>query len=243
MRFVTIPESSSDFVPLQRLPLIQRNPVGQPRYYWNERRPDLRYSSITSILSATQSEATKMALRRWKAKIIAEGGDPDETRDQAAKRGSQIHDWFEQFLNRESPEIPEHIAPWCENIIKAPLWKHLDHVVCTEHQVCSDEGIVPFAGTLDALVKLNGEFCLLDLKTKAPGKAKPTKQISDEAMTQMQAYRICLAENYGIQVDRFLALYVFPDQAAHPVAAFGKELERHESHWTQRIQAFALLNP
>jgi len=27
------------------------------------------------------------------------------------------------------------------------------------------------------------------------------------------------------------------------VAASGAELERHESHWTQRIQAFSLLNP
>jgi hypothetical protein len=243
VKLVTITESECGFVPLQRLPLIQRNPVGQPRYYWNEARPDLKYSSITSILSATQSEATKMALRRWRAKIISEGGDPDETRDQAARRGSLIHDWFEQFLLRQDPAIPEGIAPWCERIKAAPLWKHLDHVVCTEHQVCSDEGVVPFAGTLDALVKLNGEFVLMDLKTKAENKAKPTKQISDEAMCQMQAYRLCLAENYGVQVDRFLALYVFPDQPAFPVAAGGKELERHETHWTQRVSAFSLLNP
>jgi len=243
VKFVILQETCSDRLPLQRLPLIQRNPVGQSRYYWNEARPDLRYASITSILSATQSEATKMALRRWKAKIIADGGDPDETRDQAAKRGSAIHDWFEKFLLTESPEIPEAIAPWCERIISAPIWKALDHVVCTEHQVCSDEGIVPFAGTLDALLKLNGEFVLFDLKTKAPNKAKPTKQISDEAMCQMQAYRQCLSENYGIQVNRFMALYVFPDQPAFPVAAAGTELERHETHWTQRIQAYALQNP
>ena len=87
MKLVTITESNGYGMPLQRLPLIQRNPVGQPRYYWNEARPDLKYTSITSILSATQSENTKHALRRWKQKIIAEGGDPDETRDQAARRG------------------------------------------------------------------------------------------------------------------------------------------------------------
>ena len=243
MRLVTIQESNGELVPLQRLPLIQRNPVGQPRYYWNEARPELKYTSITSILSATQSENTKFALRRWKQKIISEGGDPDETRDQAARRGSMIHDWFEQFLHHQAPEPPESIAPWCERIKASPIWKHLDHVVCTEHQVCSDEGEVPFAGTLDALIKLNGQFTLLDLKTKAENKAKPSKQISDEAMCQMQAYRLCLAENYGIQVDRFLAFYVFPDQHPHPVAAFGDDLKRHESHWTQRIQAFSLLNP
>lgn len=240
---VTIHESSSELLPLQRLPLIQRNPVGQPRFYWNEARPHLRYASITSVLSATQSEATKQALRRWRHKIIQEGGDPDETRDQAARRGAAIHDWFEQFLLKQNPEMPEAIAPWCQNLLKSPLWNSLDHVVCTEHQVCSDEGIVPFAGTLDALVKLNGEFCLLDLKTKAPNKAKPTKQISDEAMCQLQAYRLCLAENYGIQVQRFIALYAFPDQPAYPVAAAGDDLKRHETHWTQRITAYSLQNP
>ena len=78
-----------------------------------------------------------------------------------------------------------------------------DHVICTEHRVCSDEGDVPFAGTLDGLFKIRRG--LVDLKTKVEGKAKPTmKQISNEAMCQLQAYRICLQENYGIHVDRLL---------------------------------------
>lgn len=228
-------------VPLQPLPLIQRNPAGQARYYFNEQKPDLKYSSVTSILSATQSDATRYALKRWKAKIIAEGGDPEETRNEAARRGSRIHDWFEGFLQGQNPDIPDDISAWCHHLLRSDLWKHLDHVVCTEHQVCSDEGLVPFAGTLDALIKINGEFCLLDLKTKAPNKAKPSKQISDEAMCQLQAYRLGLAENYGIQVTRFLALYAFPDQPAFPVGASADELKRHETHWTKRIEAYDLI--
>jgi hypothetical protein len=228
-------------VPLQPLPLIQRNPAGQARYYFNEHKPDLKYSSVTSILSATQSDATRYALKHWKAKIIAEGGDPEETRNEAARRGSRIHDWFEGFLQGQDPDIPDDIAAWCHHLLRSDLWKHVDHVVCTEHQVCSDEGLVPFAGTLDALIKINGEFCLLDLKTKAPNKAKPSKQISDEAMCQLQAYRLALAENYGIQVTRFLALYAFPDQPAYPVGAAGDELLRHETHWTKRIEAYDLI--
>ena len=228
-------------VPLQPLPLIQRNPAGQARYYFNEDKPDIKYSSVTSILSATQSASTRYALKRWKAKILAEGGDPEETRNEAARRGSRIHDWFEQFLLCQDPTIPDDIAPWCEHLLRCDLWKYLDHVVCTEHQVCSDEHLVPFAGTLDALIKLNGEFCLLDLKTKAPRKSKPAKQISDEAMCQLQAYRLGLKENYGIQVDRFLALYAFPDQPCHPVGAAGAELERHEIHWTNRMQAYDMV--
>tara|TARA_R110000782_G_scaffold45354_2_gene100797 strand:+ start:211 stop:939 length:729 start_codon:yes stop_codon:yes gene_type:complete len=228
-------------VPLQPLPLLQRNPKGQARYYFNEAKPHYKYSSVTSILSATQSDATSYALRRWKAKIIAEGGDPDESRNEAARRGTRIHDWFELFLQGHDPAIPDEIAPWCERLVSCSLWKRLDHVVCTEHQVCSDEGLVPFAGTLDALIKINGEFCLFDLKTKASNKAKPSKQISNEAMCQLQAYRLGLAENYGIQVNRFIALYAFPDQAAYPVAASGDELKQHETHWTKRVAAYDLI--
>ena len=94
---------------------------------------------------------------------------------------------------------------------------------------------------MDALIKINGEFCLLDLKTKAPRKAKPAKQISNEAMCQLQAYRLGLKENYGIQVDRFLALYAFPDQPAYPVGAAGDELKQHEIHWTKRMQAYDMV--
>ena len=229
-------------MPLQPLPLIQRNPKGGARYYFNEHKPFIRYSSVTSILSATQSNATKYALKKWRAKLIAEGKDPEESRLEAARRGSRIHDWFEGFLNGLDPAMPEDIQPWCERLKKSVLWSALDHVICTEHQVCSDEGIVPFAGTLDALIKLKtGEIVLLDLKTKAANKGKPSKQISNEAMCQCQAYRLALKENYGIAVDRFIALYAFPDQPPVPVGSAGKDLAKHETHWQNRVEAYQMI--
>ena len=229
-------------VPLEPLPLLQRNPPGRQRYYFNEQKPSIRYASVTSILSATQSDATRYALKKWKAKLLAEGKDPEVSRLEAARRGSRIHDWFEQWILGHDPEIPEDIAPWCSRLAASALWKKLDHVICTEHRVCSDEGVVPFAGTLDGLFKIAGQICLFDLKTKAEGKAKPTKQISNEAMCQLQAYRICLRENYGIHVDRFIALYAFPDKAPFPVAAAGEQLKEHEAHWHKRCQAYQLIN-
>ena len=60
-------------------------------------------------------------------------------------------------------------------------------------------------------------------------------------MCQLQAYRLGLKENYGIQVDRFLALYAFPDQPAFPVGAAGDELKQHETHWTKRLEAYDLI--
>jgi len=230
----------TDLKGLSELPLVQCNPADGPRFYFNECNSHLKYSSVTSILSATQSSSSKFALKAWKDKILADGEDPDEIRDDAARRGSQIHDWLELFLQAKDPAIPEEIASYCGHLVSCGLWKHLDQVVCTEHKVCSDQGLVPFAGTLDALLVINGKLCLFDLKTKAAGKGKPSKAVINEAMCQLQAYRLGLAENYGMEITRFMALYAFPDRPPCIVTASDKELEQHEVHWAKRVKAYSL---
>ena len=81
---------------------------------------------------------------------------------------------------------------------------NIDDVICTEQRVCSDKNIIPFAGTFDALLKINGQTVLFDLKTKNANKSVPTGELTNEALCQMQAYRICLKENHGIEVNRFI---------------------------------------
>jgi len=112
-------------------------------------------------------------------------------------------------------------------------------VICTEQRVCSDKNIIPFAGTFDALLKINGQTVLFDLKTKNANKSVPTGELSNEALCQMQAYRICLKENHGIEVNRFIALYVFPDQPAFPVHASGEALGIYENLWIKRLRNYA----
>ena len=66
-----------------------------------------------------------------------------------------------------------------------------------------------------------------------------TKELTNEALCQMQAYRVCLKENYDMDVDRFIALYVYPDQPAYPVHASGAELTIYENFWIKRLRNFA----
>ena len=122
------------------------------------------------------------------------------------------------------------------------LWKKLDHVICTEHRVCSDEGDVPFAGTLDGLFKISGQIVLFDLKTKAEGKAKPAKQINNEAMCQLQACRICLLGELRDTCGSLHRALRLPDKAPHPVAASDKQFKEHEEHWARRCEAYQLIN-
>ena len=221
------------------LPLIQCNPGDEPRYYWNENKPKLKYSSVTAVLSATQPKESKVALRKWGENITKEGGDPAEELKAAAKRGSEIHQWFEPWLLRRNPAIPKHIREWCLQIKAAPLWGYIDYVISTEQAVCSHEGILPYAGTYDALLKIGEETVLFDLKTKGEGKGEPTKAVCNEALCQMAAYRECLKENHDVEVNRFIALYVYPDRPSFPVFAAGEDLEHHKKQWEKRLSQYA----
>ena len=64
-------------------------------------------------------------------------------------------------------------------------------------------------------------------------------ELTNEALCQMQAYRVCLKENHDMDVDRFIALYVYPDQPAYPVHASGEALTIYENLWTKRLRNFA----
>lgn len=221
------------------LPLIQCNPGDEPRYYWNENKPKLKYASVTAILSATQPKEAKVALRKWGENIVKEGGSPEEALKAAAKRGSDVHKWIEPWLLKRKPDIPDDIRDWCLNIIKAPIWEYIDYVICTEQIVCSDQGIIPYAGTFDGLFKIGNENVLFDLKTKGEGKGEPSKAVCNEALCQMQAYRVCLKENHGVDVHRLIALYVYPDRPSFPIFAAGDDLAYHEKHWQKRLQQYS----
>ena len=224
---------------MKQLPLIQINPVNGDRYYRNEFKPSLKYASVTNILANTVSKSMAYGLEVWRKKQIENKLDPDIELKKAAQRGTDLHNWTEKYLNGENPKVIEEYKDYIEKIKECPIWKHIDEIICTEQKVCSDKNVIPFAGTFDALLKINGKTVLFDLKTKNADKDIPTKELTNEALCQMQAYRVCLKENHNMEVDRFIALYVYPDQPAYPVHASGEALTIYENLWTKRLRNFA----
>ena len=224
---------------LQENQLLQVNPTEGERYYLNEDRPFLKYASVTSILSATQSDSTKKAIDVWRKSLVRKGEDPKDVLKKAALRGTEIHEWTDEWLSVRDPGMSPHIAPWCHYIKKAPFWNYVDEVLCTEQKVYSDKSIYPYAGTFDALLRIKNKVILFDLKTKNPEKKYPTKQVVNEALCQLQAYRLALKENQGINVDRLVAFYAFPDQPVYLAACSGKDLKEHEESWLKRLAQYA----
>lgn len=126
--------------------------------------------SVTTILSATDSEKSQQALGDWKR---ANPGN------EAANRGTAVHKWVERTLKKEQPDYPDHngesLRIWCEPLqislmqfsrmiwIEGPVAGHNHTIGEDGHaRVWSSQG---FAGCPDLIGERFNDLCLADLKT------------------------------------------------------------------------------
>lgn len=150
-----------------------------------------RATSVTTILSGG---IPKGALVPWAAKTAAQyaidnpgatldeiKGAPERDRDEAARRGTLVHDTIEMILRGEDPEIPEeiaaHIAGWRAFVA---AWQ-----ITAVYQECIvGNGGLRYAGKFDLVgtspLINGGKRLILDWKT--------SRSVHDEAALQMSAY-------------------------------------------------------
>lgn len=102
---------------------------------------------------------------------------PWEKRDQAAVRGTDVHALGERLIHGENVDVPEHLAGHVEGY--AAFLDEWDIEPILTEKSCANRKWF-YAGRFDAIVKLNGATCLLDLKT--------SKGVYGETSLQTAAY-------------------------------------------------------
>ncbi|MFN0092882.1 MAG: hypothetical protein ACKVWR_21820 [Acidimicrobiales bacterium] len=172
--------------------------------------------SVTTILG---QGIPKPALVGWAAKVAGEyavdhldilaahvrAGDRDgaiklctdarwNTTKRAQERGASIHEVAEQYALGNPVDVPAHLAPYIEHL-RAFLADHRPTYHAAEAPVYNTTYL--YAGTLDAIVEIDGSLCVLDIKTteKLPGeKSRPPWP---EVALQLCAYSRC--EHVGLR--------------------------------------------
>jgi CRISPR/Cas system-associated exonuclease Cas4 (RecB family) len=128
--------------------------------------------------------------------------------DKALDSGKIAHGWIEKHIggedflltNEEALSAVNAFLKWEKE--NKPEWLASELIVASTSQ--------DFAGTLDAVAKINGKTYLIDFKT--------SKQISPEYYLQTAAYQLCL-EEMGVKVGGRLILRLPKD---------GKDAEAQE---------------
>ena len=170
---------------------IQRHESGD-RWY-APKGVNLWKPSVTTIIGATLHKG--IGFDKWL------GNHPSykiacEERDEAAARGTAVHELAERYMlgekvESDNEEICKHLMSfekfWLENEVQ---------LIATELFMWWAD--VPWAGTCDIIAKINGKYCIIDIKT---GNYYKSHEI------QLNMYAELLSKITGEPVEMISGLY------------------------------------
>ncbi len=157
--------------------------------------------SVTTILGRYKN-ATGLLI--WSNKLGLEGKSYHSELNKAGDIGTDFHELAEKHITNEYYELPDDpVVQECFNKFK-DWWTEQEYeVTFTEKSFCCRK--YKYGGTADLLV--NGDT-LVDFKT--------SKQVYDDHLVQLGAYKYMIEEQDGIQISKGI------------LARFGKETDDFE---------------
>jgi hypothetical protein len=164
--------------------------------------PNGKYPSITTVLSILSREG----IAAWRKKV----GDKEANRisTQAARRGTNVHQMCEDYLNNELVE--KDFLPH-ERLLFRPIKKALDKsigaVYAQEAPLYSD--FLGVAGRVDCVAEWDGRLSIIDFKTSRKLKKK---EWIHSYFQQATAYCIMWEERTGIPIDKIVIVITVDDE-------------------------------
>ena len=194
---------------------------------------DDKLPSVTTILSATQSEEKKKSLADWKARMGAQ--QADRVRDIAAMRGTAMHKYLECYINgsghRDLTSIGKEAEPMAKKIIESGLGD-LEEVWGQEVTLYYP-GL--YAGATDIVGVYEGKPAIIDFKQT--NKPKKREWVLDY-FAQLGAY--CMAHNYvyGTKIQSGVILMCSKDLLFQKFEVEGKEFVKHQHEFLRKVDQY-----
>ena len=211
-------------------PKSMRSLINGKRHYdiGNDKLP-----SVTTILSATQSDEKKKSLADWRARMGAQSAD--RIRDVSAMRGTAMHRYLEAYIDgtghKDLTSIGKEAEPMARKIIESGLGD-LEEVWGQEVTLYYP-GL--YAGATDIVGIYEGQPAIIDFKQT--NKPKKREWISDY-FAQLGAY--CMAHNYvyGTKIQSGVILMCSKDLLFQKFEVAGNEFVRHQHDFLRKIDQY-----
>ena len=213
-----------------KYPTSMRSLINGKRHYdvGEEKLP-----SVTTILSATQSDEKKKSLADWRARMGAQSAD--RIRDISAMRGTAMHRYLEAFIDgtghKDLTSIGKEAEPMARRIIESGLGE-LDEVWGQEVTLYYP-GL--YAGATDIVGVYEGQPAIIDFKQT--NKPKKREWISDY-FCQLGAY--CMAHNYvyGTKIQKGVILMCSKDLLFQKFEVEGNDFVKHQHDFLRKIDQY-----
>ena len=232
------------------LPFRIQTPAGFRKYLCS----GLYLPSVTTVLSATESEKSKKGLKTWQT------NNPGAL-EAAAARGSAIHKCCEDYIRGIPVDCPEDYMPFWNGMSEYLDW--FDTIHWSErplrkdwHHLRSDDKEVAFvwstehkyAGCPDIIGEIGGVKVIADFKTSNAPYMNTFPDRGDrvgfggfrkyqKCAQQMAAYRYALHERTGFMCDVALIIVTTPE-TTQGIFIDGDQLSLYESRFLKRAAMF-----
>jgi genome maintenance exonuclease 1 len=189
--------------------------------------------SVTTILSATQSEKKRKSLEYWKARLGAQ--QADRVRDLAAMRGTAMHTYLEGYVrgtgHKDLTSVGREAEPMAKKIISEGL--------CDLSEIWGSEVTLYYpelyAGATDLVGIYNGRESIVDFKQT--NKLKRREWISDY-FSQLGAYAMAHNYVYGTKIQSGVILMCSKDGIFQKFESSDKEFVGFQHDFLRRVDQY-----
>jgi len=189
--------------------------------------------SVTTIISATQSEEKKQGLAKWKARLGDQAAD--RVRDIAALRGTAMHTFLEAYVrgtgHKDLTSIGKEAEPMARRIIEAGLGD-LQEVWGTEVTLYYPD---LYAGATDVVGIYNGRESIIDFKQT--NKPKQREWIEDY-FVQLGAYAMAHNYVYHTKIQSGIILMCSKDKLFQKFEVMDKEFVGYQHEFLKRVDQY-----
>ena len=190
--------------------------------------------SVTTILSATQSEEKKESLAKWKQKVGE--NKADEIRDSAAERGTIMHRIIEGHLlgqrHADLSDLGQNAGTMAQKIIDEGLEGRMDEIWGSEITIYYP-GL--YAGATDLAGIYEGRESIIDFKQS--NKLKRKEWIEDYFI-QLAAYALGHNYVYNTSIQSGTILMCTKDNIFQRFDITGEEFKKYTYKWLERVDQY-----
>ena len=213
-------------------PKSQRSLIEGKRHY-DISNTQTKLPSVTTIISATQSEEKRQALANWKARLGDQAAD--RVRDIAALRGTAMHTYLEAYVrgtgHKDLTSVGKEAEPMAKKIISEGL-SGLEEIWGSEVVLYYPD---LYAGATDVVGVYNGQESIIDFKqTNKPKR----REWIDDYFIQLGAYAMAHNYVYRTQIQSGIILMCSKDNFFQKFEVSGKEFVGYQHAFLKKVDEY-----
>ena len=189
--------------------------------------------SVTTILSATQSDEKRASLAKWKQKVGEK--EAERVKNVAATRGTAMHTYLEHYVEGQGLLDLTDVGQEAERMAKTIIDKGLPDVdeIWGSEVVLGYPGL--YAGATDLCGVYMGRESIIDFKQS--NKPKKDEWIEDYKL-QGAAYATAHDYMFGTQIEQIVILMCTPDCFFQRFIINGNQFREYKWRWLERVNTY-----